>query len=172
MHSFTLIARPARATTLVAIVGLLFAAQALLTLGGSGASGYVLVAAVAAATVAVGVFAPLHSRTGMAAMVTLRVGLALALVPVAGAVLTGWALWLPVLVAALCFAAVGMASLVRTRRDEGDIPSRLLSTMLAGTLLGIVLAPLGGGLVAGALWLAVAAALWAVYSAAPFTLEA
>jgi len=89
MHWFTLIARPGRAAALVATVGLLFAGQSLLALGGVASAGYGTLAALAAANVAIGVFAPLHSRSGAIAVVTARVGLALALLPVAGSLVTG-----------------------------------------------------------------------------------
>ena len=133
MHWFTLIARPGRAAALVATVGLLFAGQSLLVLGGVASAGYGTLAALVAAIVAIGVFAPLHSRSGAIAVVTARVGLALALVPVAGSLATGWSIWLPVLVVTLAVAAGGMAWLVLARRHEGDIPGRLLELALAGT---------------------------------------
>ena len=165
MHCVTLITRPGRAAALVVTVGLLFGLQSMLALGGAGATaGFVLIAALAAATIALGVFAPLHSRSGSIAVAIARTGLALAILPVAGSLATGSAIWLPLLVAALCVAALGMASLVRARRHEGDIPARLLELTLAGTLLGILLAPVGGCLVAGVLWLAVGAALWSAYA--------
>jgi hypothetical protein len=111
------------------------------------------------------VFAPLHSRAGSIAVAIARAGLALAILPVAGSLGIGSAIWLPLLVVALSIAAVGMASLVRARRLEGDIPARLLTVTLAGTLLGILFAPIGGGLVTAILWLAVGAALWCAYAA-------
>jgi hypothetical protein len=169
MHWFTLIARPGRAAALVATVGLLFAGQSLLVLGGVAAAGYGTLAALVAAIVAIGVFAPLHSRSGAIAVVAARVGLALALVPVAGSLATGWSIWVPVLVITLAVAAGGMAWLVLARRHEGDIPGRLLELALAGTIVGALLAPVGGGILPGILWLAVAAALWSSY-AAGFTL--
>ena len=58
-----------------------------------------------------------------------------------------------------------MAWLVLARRHEGDIPGRLLELALAGTLVGALLAPVGGGILPGILWLAVAAALWSSYAA-------
>ena len=165
MHWFTLIARPGRAAALVATVGLLFAGQSLLALGGVASAGYGTLAALAAAIVAIGVFAPLHSRSGAIAVVTARVGLALALVPVAGSLATGWSIWLPVLVITLAVAAGGMAWLVFARRHEGDIPGRLLELALAGTVVGALFAPVGGCILPGILWLAVAAALWSSYAA-------
>ena len=164
MHWFTLIARPGRAAALVATVGLLFGGQSLLALGGVASAGYGTLAALVAAIVAIGVFAPLHSRSGAIAVVTARVGLALALVPVAGSLATGWSIWLPVLVVTLAVAAGGMAWLVLARRHEGDIPGRLLELALAGTVVGALLAPVGGGILPGILWLAVAAALWSSYA--------
>jgi hypothetical protein len=164
MHSFTLIARPARAAGLIASLGLLFAAQSLLVLGGVAAAAYGTLVALGATIVAIGVFAPLHSRAGTIAVITARVGLALALVPVAGSLATGSSIWLPVLVVALAVAAGGMAWLVLARRDEGDIPGRLLELALAGTVIGVLIAPVGGCLLPGILWLAVAAALWSSYA--------
>jgi hypothetical protein len=164
MHWFTLISRPGRAAALVASVGALFAGQSLLALGGVASAGYGSAVALAAAILAVGVFAPLHSRSGAIAVVITRVGLALALVPVAGALATGWSAWLPVLVVTLAVAAGGMAALVLARRHEGDIPGRLLDLALAGTVVGVLFAPVGGGIVPGVLWLAVAAALWSSYA--------
>ena len=172
MHWFTLIARPGRAAALVATVGLLFAGQSLLALGGVASAGYGTLAALAAAIVAIGVFAPLHSRSGAIAVVTARVGLALALVPVAGSLATGWSIWLPVLVITLAVAAGGMAWLVLARRHEGDIPGRLLELALAGTVVGALFAPVGGCILPGILWLAVAAALWSSYAAPGFSLAA
>jgi hypothetical protein len=172
MHWFTLIARPGRATGLVAAVGLLFAAQGLLTLGGVAFAGYGTVVALGAAIVAIGVFAPLHSRSGAIAVTTARVGLALALVSVAGSLASGWSFWLPVLVVTVAVAAGGMAWLAYARRHEGDIPGRLLELALAGTVVGALFAPLGGCLVAGVLWLAVAAALWSSYASPSFSLAA
>ena len=107
-------------------------------------AGYGTLVALAAAIVAIGVFAPLHSRSGAIAVVTARVGLALALVPVAGSLATGWSIWLPVLVVTLAIAAGGMAWLVLARRHEGDIPGRLLELALAGTVVGALFAPVGG----------------------------
>ncbi len=170
MHWFTLIARPGRAAALVATVGLLFAGQSLLALGGVASAGYGTLAALGAAIVAIGVFAPLHSRSGAIAVVTARVGLALALVPVAGSLATGWSIWLPMLVVTLAVAAGGMAWLVLARRHEGDIPGRLLELALAGTIVGALFAPLGGCILPGILWLAVAAALWSSYAAPGFSL--
>jgi hypothetical protein len=165
MHCVTLSTRPGRAAALVVTVGLLFGLQSTLALGASAAAaGFVMIAALAAATNVVGVFAPLHSRSGSIAVAIARSGLALAIIPVAGPIAARSAIWLPLLVAALCVAALGMASLVRVRRHEGDIPGRLLTLTLAGTLLAIVFAPVGGGLVAAILWLAVGAALWSAYA--------
>ena len=165
MHWFTLIARPGRATALVASVGLLFGAQSLLALGGVAFAGYGTLVVLGAAIVVIGVFAPLHGRAGAIAVITARVGLALALVPVAGALTTNSSIWLPMLVVTLAVAAGGMAWLVLARRDEGDIPGRLLELALAGTIVGALLAPVGGGILPGILWLAVAAALWSSYAA-------
>jgi hypothetical protein len=170
MHWFTLIARPGRAAALVATVGLLFAGQSLLALGGVASAGYGTLAALATAIVAIGVFAPLHSRSGAIAVVTARVGLALALVPVAGSLATGWSIWLPVLVISLSVAAGGMAWLVFARRHEGDLPGRLLELALGGTIVGALFAPLGGCILPGILWLAVAAALWSSYASPGFNL--
>ena len=169
MHWFTLIARPRRATALVASVGLLFGAQSLLALGGVAFAGYGTLVVLGAAIVVIGVFAPLHSRAGAIAVITARVGLALALVPVAGAFTTNSSIWLPMLVVTLAVAAGGMAWLVLARRDEGDIPGRLLELALAGTVVGAVLAPVGGAILPGILWLAVAAALWSSYAAPGFS---
>ena len=169
MHWFTLIARPGRAAALVATVGLLFAGQSLLALGGATAAGFGTLAALAATIVAIGVFAPLHSRSGTIAVIIARVGLALALVPVAGSLVTGWSIWLPVLVVTLTIASGGMTWLVLARRHEGDIPGRLLELALAGTVVGAVLAPVGGAILPGILWLAVAAALWSSYAAPGFS---
>ena len=171
MHWFTLIARPERAAALVAIVGLLFAGQSLLALGGVASAGYGTLVALGATIVAIGVFAPLHSRSGAFAVVTARVGLALALVPIAGrarrpAGRSG----------CRCssspsrFAAGGMAWLVLARRHEGDIPGRLLELALAGTVVGALFAPVGGCILPGLLWLAVAAALWSSYASPGFSL--
>jgi hypothetical protein len=164
MHWFTLIARPGRAAALVASVGLLFAVQSVLLVGGGATAGYGTLAALVAAIVAIGVFAPLHSRTGAIAVITARVGLALTLVPVAGSLVTGWSIWLPVLVVTLALAAGGMAWLVLARRHEGDIPARLLELALASTVVGALFAPVGGCVVPAILWLAVAAALWSSYA--------
>ena len=169
MHWFTLIARPGRAAALVATVGLLFAGQSMLALGGLVSAGYITLVALAATVLAIGVFAPLHSRSGVIAVITARVGLALALVPVAGALVTGWSIWLPVLVVTLTIAAGGMAWLVLARRHEGDIPGRLLELALAGTVVGALFAPVGGAILPGILWLAVAAALWSSYAAPGFS---
>jgi len=164
MHWFTLIARPGRAAALVATVGVLFAGQSLLALGGLASAGYGTLVALAATALAIGVFAPLHSRSGAIAVIATRVGLALALIPVAGALATGWSIWLPMLVVTLALAAGGMAWLVLARRHEGDIPGRLLELALAGTVVGVPFAPVGGAIVPGILWLAVASALWASYA--------
>jgi len=164
MHWFTLIARPGRAAALVATVGLLFVGQSLLALGGVAAAGYGTLVALGATVVAIGVFAPVHSRSGAIAVITARVGLALALVAVAGGLATGWSIWLPVLVGTLTLAAGGMAWLVLARRQEGDIPGRLLELAFAGTVVGALFAPVGGCVVPGLLWLAVAAALWSSYA--------
>ncbi len=169
MHSFTLITHPGRAAALVAAVGLTFGAQSALTLGGSGSAGYAstaaLLAALGTAIVAVGIFAPLHSRSGSVAVIAARTGLALAFVPVVGSSLTAWLPWLPLLLGALGVAAFGMTWLVLARRQEGDIPPRLLAIAFAATLVGIVLAPIGGCLLAGTAWIAVGTALWSAYAA-------
>ena len=170
MHWFTLIARPERAAALVAIVGLLFVGQSLLALGDVASAGYGTLVALGATIVAIGVFAPLHSRSGAFAVVAARVGLALALVPIAGPLVTGWSIWLPVLVVTLAFAAGGMAWLLLARRHEGDIPGRLLELALAGTVIGALFAPVGGCILPGLLWLAVAAALWSSYASPGFSL--
>jgi hypothetical protein len=168
MHSFTLIARPARAAALVGTVGLLLGVQSLLALGRVAFAGYGTLVVLGAAIVAIGVFAPLHSRAGAIAVITARIGLGLALVPVAGALATDSSIWLAMLVVTLAVAAGGMAWLVLARRDEGDIPGHLLELALAGMVVGVLFAPLGGCVVAGILWLAVAAALWSSYAAQSF----
>ena len=170
MHWFTLIARPGRAAALVAAVGLLFDAQSLLAFSGVAFAGYGTLVALGATIVAIGMFAPLHSRSGAIAVFVARVGLALALIPVAGALAAGWSMWQPFLVATLVIAAGGMAWIVLARRDEGDIRGRLLELALAGTVIGVLFAPLGGSVVPGILWLAVAAALWSSYAAPSFSL--
>jgi hypothetical protein len=121
---------------------------------------------------ALGVFAPLHSRAGSIAVAIARTGLALAIVPVAGSIAIGSAIWLPFLVATLCIAGLGTALIVRARRHEGDISARLLALTLACTPLAILLAPVGGCLVAAVLWLAVGAALWSAYAAPSSALRA
>jgi len=65
----------------------------------------------------------------------------------------------------LAVAAGGMWWLVFARRHEGDIPGRLLELALAGTVVGTLFAPVGGCILPGILWLAVAAALWSSYAA-------
>jgi hypothetical protein len=164
MHWFTLVTRPGRAAALVAGVGLLFAVQAVLAVGDPATAGYGAVAPLIAAIVAIGLFAPLHSRSGAIAVATARIGLALTLVPVVGSLTTASAVWLPLLVVSLTLAVGGMALLVLARRHEGDIPGHLLELALAGTVVGVLLAPVGGGFVAGLLWLAVAVALWSSYA--------
>ena len=73
MHCVTLITRPARAAGLVVTVGLLLGVQSTLALGAAGAAGrYALIVALAAATIALGVFAPLHSRSGSIAVMRSR----------------------------------------------------------------------------------------------------
>ena len=164
MHWFTLIARPGRAAALLATVGLLFAAQSLLVLGSVAAAGFGTALALCATIVAIGVFAPIHSRGGAIAVASLRFGLALALIPVLGSAATAWSAWPPLLVVSLSVAAGGMVLLVLARRHEGDLSARLLALALAGTLVGALFAPVGGCVVPGVLWLAVAAALWSSYA--------
>ena len=164
MHWFTLIARPGRAAALVASVGLLFAAQAVLALGGAAAAGYGTLVALVATIVAIGVFAPLHSRSGAIAVVTARIGLALALVPSPARSPPRRPIWLPMLVVPLTLAAGGMAWLVLARRHEGDIPGRLLELALAGTVVGVAVRARRWLRRAGPPWLAVAAALWSSYA--------
>ena len=138
--------------------------------GGVAFADYGTLVVLGAAIAAIGVFAPLHSRAGAIAVITARIGLVLALVPVAGALATDWSIWPPMLVVTLAVAAAGMACLVLARRDEGDIPGRLLELALAGTVVGVLFTRLGGCVVPGILWLAVAAALWSSYAAPSFSL--
>ena len=168
MNSTALITRPGRAAAVVAAVGLLFGAQGALALhdfgaGGSATAGFLL-AALAAATVALGVLAPLHSRLGAISVSIVRAGLVVALVPVGVSLAAGRSTGAPILVAGLCVAASSMALLAFARRHEGDLPGRLLELTLGGTVLGTVLAADGGCLLPGAAWLALAAVLWAAYA--------
>jgi hypothetical protein len=173
MHCVALIVRPRRAAAIVAALGVLFGANGALTLrwpghadafGPGGTAAWLLVVAVGASIVVLGVLAPLHSRSGSISVSIARVGLAIALVALMASSLTGRPGWTPALVAGLVVATVGMAGLVRARRHEGDLPGRLLDVTLAGTVLGIVLGPVGGGLLPGAAWLAVAVVLWSSYA--------
>jgi hypothetical protein len=174
MHCVALIMRPRRAAGIVAAVGLLFGAHGVLTLRwpgatdvfgpGGRAAAWLLVLAVGASIVALGVLAPLHSRSGSLAVSIGRAGLAIALLPLTASALTNRPGWTLALVAGLVVATVGMAGLARARRHEGDLPFRLLDLTLAGTVLGIVLGSVGGCLVPGAAWLAVAVVLWSSYA--------
>lgn len=174
MHCIALIMRPRRAAAIVAVVGLLFGAHGALTLRwpghadafgpGGRTAAWLLVVAIGVSIVVLGVLAPLHSRSGSISVSIARAGLAIALVPLTASSLTDRPGWTPVLVAGLVVATVGMAGLVRARRHEGDLPGRLLDLTLAGTVLGIVLGSVGGGLLPGAAWLAVAVVLWSSYA--------
>lgn len=174
MLCFTLITRPRRAAGVVALLGILFGAQGAIALRwpqpaeGWGVAGYAaegfLAAALLCAAVALGVLAPLHSRTGSIALWVARTGVALMLVPVAVSLAVGRDLHWPVLYAGLGLALAGMRTLVVARRREGDLPEWLLQMPLVATAVGMLLADRGGCLLLGAAWLAVAVALWAAYA--------
>ena len=173
MDCLALVTRPGRAAAAVVTVGLLFGLHGVLTLARPQvdhawgalriAELGVSVAALGAACIAVGVFRPLHSRSGDISLWILRAGLVLGLVPVVVSDAAPWDAALLLAVPGIGIAAVGTAGLVLARRHEGDLPGRLLELTLIGTLVGVVFASVGGCLVPGVLWCVVAAVLWITY---------
>lgn len=174
MSCLTLITRPGRAALAVALVGLLFGLQGAVALRfappgpGYGAAGHasdgLLAAALVAATVVLGVLAPLHSRRGTLGLWIARAGVVLMLAPVAAGLALGRDLHWPVLYVGLGLALTGMRQLVVARRSEGDLAEWLLQLPLLATAGGMLLVAHGGGLLLGVAWIAVAAGLWAAYA--------
>ena len=176
MLNFSLITRPGRAVVIVAVVGLLFAAQGTIALRwpqpdhGWGVDGYagaaVLVTALLATIAGLSVLAPLHSRLGTIGVWIVRAGLTGPLLGACISLAAGHNMALGLSWAGAIIAAPGIAAIVLARRREADLPAGLLEAALIAAVAGPLVAGRGGCLLAGAAWLGVAAALWSSYLAA------
>ena len=175
MLSFSLITRPGRAVAIVAVVGLLFAAQGVIALRwpqpghGWGVDAYagagVLAAALLAAIAGISVLAPLHSRLGTIGVWIVRIGLAGPLLAACISLAAGRDMTLGLVWVGAATAAPGIAAIVFARRREADLPAGLLEAALIAAAAGPLVAGRGGCLLAGAAWLGIAAALWSSYLA-------
>ena len=175
MLRFTLITRPGRAVAIVAVVGLLFAAQGAIALRwpqpghGWGAAGTVagalLVAALAAAIVGIVVLTPLHSRGGTIGVWAAGAGLGLSLLPASASLVAGRSMLTGLAWFGAVVAAAGIVAIVPARRNEGDLPAGLLAAALLAAAIGPLVADRGGCRAAGAAWIGVSAVLWGAYLA-------
>jgi hypothetical protein len=154
-----MLSRPARVARLVALVGVLALAAGALALGAHPVGHRMAaVALIATATVA-GVLAPLYGRAASIGLWTARGGLAV------GAV----ALVLPdgrpstaLRIAAALVVLAGLRVVARGANRMGELPAWSCSAVGAGVAAALLAPGLGGGIVLGAAWLAIALAIHGV----------
>jgi len=151
-----MLSRPARVARLVALAGLLALVSGALALGAHPVGHRMAALALLATAAVAGVLAPLFGRAATIGLWTARGGLAL------GAV----ALVLPdsrpttaLRIAAALVVLAGLRVVARGANRMGDLPAWACSAVGAGVAAALLAPGLGGAVVLGAAWLAIAAAV-------------
>lgn len=163
--SIQLVSRPARVARLVALVGIVTLLAGALALGAHPLASLAAPAALLATGLVLGVLAPVYGLAASVGLWAARLGI------VVGAV----ALLLPdgraataLLVVAALVVLAGLRVVARGVRRVGDLPVWSCAVVAAGAAAVLLVPGLGGGLVLGLAWLAVAGAIHAT-SVAPAT---
>ena len=153
-----MLSRPARVARLVALAGVLALVSGALALGAHPAGHRIAAVALLATAAVAGVLAPLYGRAAGIGLWTARGGLALG--AVALVLPDGRATTALRIVAALVVLA-GLRVVARGATRMGDLPAWTGVVVGAGVVATLVVPGLGGGILLGLAWLAVAAAIHA-----------
>ena len=156
--SILLMTRPARLARLVALVGMTALAAGVLAVGGHPLAPLATAMALVVTALSLDVLAPFTGRSVAVGLWVVRAGLVIGAVAV---LIPNGVLGTAVRIAAAAVVAAGLPLLARGGR-LGDLPRWATTAVGAGVLAGILAPDVGGGLVLGLAWLAVAALIHAM----------
>jgi hypothetical protein len=157
--SILLVTRPAHLARLVALVGLTALAAAALALGGHPLAPVATAMALVVTALSLEVLAPLSGRAAALGLWVARAGVAIG----AGAVLVpDGGLGTALRVAAAIVVVAGLVPVARGAERRGDLPLWTTTAVGAGLVAALVAPTVGGCLVLGLAWLAVAALIHAM----------
>ena len=151
-----MLSRPARVARLVALAGLLALVAGALALGAHPVGHRTTAVALLATAAVVGVLAPLYGRAASIGLWTARGGLALGAVAL---VLPDGRPTTALRIAAALVVLAGLRVVARGANRIGDLPVWSCSAVGAGVAAALLAPSLGGSVVLGVAWLAIAAAV-------------
>jgi hypothetical protein len=151
-----MLSRPARVARLVALAGVLALVSGALALGVHPVGHRMAAVALLATAAVVGVLAPLYGRAAAIGVWTARSGLALGAVAL---VLPDGRATTALRIGAALVVLAGLRVLARGANRMGDLPGWSCAAIGAGVAAALLAPSLGGGVVLGVAWLAIAAAV-------------
>ena len=151
-----MLSRPARVARLVALAGVLALLSGALALGAHPVGHRMAAVALLATAAVIGVLAPLYGRAARIGLWTARGGLALG---AAALVLPDGRPTTALRTAAALVVLAGLRVVARGANRMGDLPGWSCAAVGAGVAAALLAPSLGGGVVLGLAWLAVAAAV-------------
>ena len=160
--SLQLLTRPVRVAGLVELAGAAALLWGALALGAHPLASFVAPAALVATGVVLGALAPLYGRGAAVGLWTARAGIAVGAVAL---VLPEGRPAVALRVAAALVVLGGLRLVARGIRRVGDLPVWTCLAVGAGVTAALVAPGLGGAMVLGLAWLAVAAAVHATFVA-------
>ena len=156
--SILLMTRPVRLARLVALVGLTALGAGVLAVGGHPLAPPATAMALGLAALSLDVLAPITGRSAAVGLWVVRAG---AVVGSGAVLIPDGALGTAARIAAAVVVAAGLLPLARAGR-LGDLPPWATTSVGAGVLAAILAPAIGGCLVLGLAWLAVAAVIHAM----------
>jgi len=151
-----MLSRPARVARLVALAGVLALVSGALALGAHPVGHRIAAVALLATAAVAGVLAPLYGRAAGIGLWTARGGLALGAVAL---VLPDGRAMTALRIAAALVVLAGLRVVARGASRMGDLPPWACAAVGAGVAAALLAPGLGGGVVLGLAWLAIAAAI-------------
>ena len=163
------IARPGRAASLAVVTGALLLLHGVVALRWPAALAWacagLLAASLAFSGLALGLLAPLRGAGVRSGLRLARAGVALLVLDALLAPVLGTERLLPLRVAGIALAYLGIRWLARARRRDGDLPVWAYRVLPVALAVAAGAPSAGGALVLGAAWLAVASAVHAAHHA-------
>ena len=157
-----MLSRPARVARLVALAGALALLSGALALGAHPVGHRMAAVALLATAAVIGVLAPLYGRAARIGLWTARGGLALGAVAL---VLPDGRPTTALRIAAALVVLAGLRVVARGANRMGDLPGWSCAAVAAGVAAALLAPSLGGAVVLGLAWLAVAVAVRATVPA-------
>ena len=157
-----LLTRPVRVAGLVELAGAAALLSGALALGAHPLASFAALAALVATGLVLGALAPLYGRGAAVGLWTARVGIAVGAVAL---VLPEGRPTVALRAAAALAVLAGMRLLARGIRRAGDLPVWTSTAVAVGVAAALVAPGIGGGIVLGVAWLAVAAAIHVTFIA-------